>query len=161
LGNLAEVEFAAGDPEQALRMASEALALSSLAKGVSLRAIWLVNVAAYRIALGDLRQARESVREGLHLARQIHWDAEVAIAFQHLALLAALGGDAQRAARLLGYVSAQYDRLGLKRELTEQWGYEKLLATLRETLSEDQIEGLATEGVAWSDDRALSAALTD
>ena len=52
-------------------------------------------------------------------------------ALQHLALLSALGGDARRGAQLLGYVDAQYSALGMQREPTEQWGYDKLLAGLQ------------------------------
>ncbi|MFZ0032162.1 MAG: hypothetical protein WAK84_09855 [Candidatus Cybelea sp.] len=78
---------------------------------------------------------------------------------QHLALLAALGGDAQLAARLLGYVDVGYDQLGMKREPTEQWGYDKLLTALRKTLSDDEIKRFAAEGAAWSEDQAVEKAL--
>ena len=45
-----------------------------------------------------------------------------------------------------------------QREPTEQWGYDKLMATLRETLSEDAFAQLATEGAAWSEDQAVEEA---
>ncbi|HYK51940.1 MAG TPA: hypothetical protein VEV38_00205, partial [Candidatus Eremiobacteraceae bacterium] len=77
----------------------------------------------------------------------------------HLAVLAALDGDARRAARLLGYVDAQNTALGLQREPTEQWGYDKIMTALRETLSEDEITTLAAEGTAWSEDQAAAEAL--
>ena len=49
--------------------------------------------------------------------------------------------------------------LGYEREATEKWGYEKLMAALREQLSEAEIEKLAAEGAAWSEDQAVDEAL--
>jgi hypothetical protein len=117
------------------------------------------NSAAYLIALGDLSAARDSAREGLRLARRAGLEQFIAIALQHLALLAALGGDARRGGQLLGYVDAQYTALGMQREPTEQWGYDKLMAVLHETLSADEITKLAADGAAWSEDQAVEEAL--
>ena len=47
----------------------------------------------------------------------------------------------------------------MQREPTEQWGYDKLMAALRETLSEDKIATLGAEGAAWSEDQAVEEAL--
>ena len=159
LGSMAEMEFAAGDPAQALRWTNEALDLGSLGKNLSFAANWRVNSAAYRIALGDVTGARESGRAGLRLARQARSELFLATALQHLALVAALAGDTHRAAQLLGYVDAKYDELGMKREITEQWGHDKLVATLRETIGEDEIKQLAAEGAAWLEDHAIEEAL--
>ncbi len=46
-----------------------------------------------------------------------------------------------------------------EREATEKWGYEKLVAALREQLSEAEIEKLAPEGAAWSENQAVEEAL--
>ena len=158
LGNLAELAFAASDPAQALHLTREALELTSLRKH-RLKASWHNNTAAYCIALGDIAAARESALEALRLGRQVGHEVYLAVAIQHLALLAALGGDIRRGALLLGYVEARYDQLGLKREPTEQWGYDNLLAALRVTLTEDEITRLAAEGGAWSEDQAVEKAL--
>jgi predicted ATPase/class 3 adenylate cyclase len=157
--NLAELEFADGHPEQALRAVSEALEIHLHGKNAAYIASGHTNSAAYRIALGDLSAARDSAREGLRLARQVRREPSIAIALQHLALLAGLGGDAQRGAQLLGYVDAQYSALGAQREPTEQWGYDKLMTALRETLSADEIARLAADGAAWSEDQAVEEAL--
>ncbi|MBV8149445.1 MAG: adenylate cyclase, partial [Candidatus Eremiobacteraeota bacterium] len=109
--------------------------------------------------LGDLTGARDSAREGLRVARQARFEPGIAITLQHLALLAGLGGDARRGAQLLGYVDAQYTELGMQREPTEQWGYDKLMTALRETLSADEIAQLAAGGAAWSEDQAVEEAL--
>jgi predicted ATPase len=157
--NIAELEFADGHPEQALRAVSEALEIHVGGKYASVIAADYVNIAAYRIALNDLAEARDSAREGLRLGRQARYEMGIAIALQHLALLAALGNDVRRGAQLLGNADAQYASLGIKREPTEQWGYHKLMAALRETLSEDEIATLGAEGAAWSEDQAVEEAL--
>jgi predicted ATPase len=159
LANLAELEFADGNPEQALRAATEALDIQLRGKNANTIAIAYTNTAAYRTVLGDLAGARDSACEGLRIARQARHEALIAITLQHLAVLAALGGDTRRGAQVLGYVDAQYVELGLQREATEQWGYDKLIAELHETLSADQIAALEGQGGAWSEERAVEEAL--
>jgi predicted ATPase/class 3 adenylate cyclase len=159
LGTLAELEFSDGRVEEALRLADEALALHIRAKNTETLAVGYVNSAAYRIALGDVNGAREAARQGLHWSRQAQYAFGVAIALQHLALLGALCGHAQRAAQLMGYVNAKYQELGMQRESTEKWGYDKLMDSLRKHLSDAEIEKLAAEGAAWSEDQVVEEAL--
>ncbi|HKE37530.1 MAG TPA: NB-ARC domain-containing protein [Candidatus Baltobacteraceae bacterium] len=159
LCSMAELEFTYGHPNQALRAISEALEIQLRGKNATLIAISHNNSAAYRIALGDLQGSRESAREGLRMARQVRNEETIAVALQHLSVLAALGGDARRGAHLLGYVDRQYTGLGIQREQTEQWGYDKLIATLRDTLSANEIETLEAEGAAWSEEQAVEEAL--
>ena len=96
--------------------------------------------------------------QGLRVARQARYEICIAIVLQHHTLLAGLGGDARRGARLLGYVDAQSAALGLQRDITEPWGYDNLTAALRETLSTNEIAQLAAEGAAWSEDQAVDDA---
>jgi predicted ATPase len=160
LGNLGELEFADGHPEQALRSVSEALQMDSR-RGVDAinLAVYHSNSAAYRIALGDTDGARTFAREGLSFARQAQAAYLIETSLQHFALLMALLGRTQGAARLLGYVDVQLKELGVKRELTEEWGYQKLTALLRERLSEAEITKLAAEGAEWSEDQVIEEAL--
>jgi hypothetical protein len=95
----------------------------------------------------------------LRVARQARKESSIAIALQHLALLAGLGGNARRGAQLLGYVDARYVALGMQRETAEQQGYDKLMAALREALGADDIAQLAADGAAWSEDQAVEEAL--
>jgi predicted ATPase/class 3 adenylate cyclase len=155
LVGMAALEFAAGDSEQALHLANEALEFALLAKDLAFQAVCHLKAAAYRIALGDLGGARESAHEGLR-RRRAQNELFLAIALQYLALLAGLGGDTRCGAQLLGYVDAQFDQLGVKRP--EQWVYDRLLTVLHESLSEDEIKNLAAEGAAWSEDRAVEEA---
>jgi hypothetical protein len=82
----------------------------------------------------------------------------VAVSLQHLALLLARRGEVNDAARLVGYVNVQLEELGVERPDTEKWGYDKLMAALREKLGEDEIERLVAEGSAWSEDQAVERA---
>ena len=124
LGNLAELEFGDGQVEQALRLAGEALEIRSRGKNASDLAVSYLNIAAYRIALGDVDGARETAREGLRWARQAQDALCIAALLQHIALLLALRGEMNDAARLIGYVNVQFKELGNERETTEKWGYE-------------------------------------
>jgi tetratricopeptide (TPR) repeat protein len=159
LSNLAEVEFGEGQVEQAVRLADEALEIHSRRKSAVSLALSYPNITAYRIALGDMDAARESAREGLRWAQQAQIPQLIATALQHLALLFALRGEVKDAARLIGYVNAQYEELGYKRGATERWSYEKLMSALHDQLSKAEIEQLAAEGATLSEDRAAEEAL--
>ena len=119
------------------------------------------NSAVYCVALGDLATARDFAGDGLRFARQAELGLYTAIALQHLALLAALSGHGQHAARLLGYVDAKYAELGYEREGTEQWGYDKLIAALGESLSHKDNASFAAQGARWSEDQAVLEAMSD
>jgi predicted ATPase/class 3 adenylate cyclase len=160
LGNLAEIEFLAGDVERALARVREALEISLHGKDALILAIDHTNLAAYCIAAGDLEAARVAAREGLKWAEQSQHTLGVAIVLQHLALIGALLNDVDDAARLIGYVNARLRALSYEREHTERWCLEKLMVALRDRLSDADIERLATEGEAWTDDRAIQYAMT-
>ena len=159
LGNLAEMEFADSRFYQAVRLADEALEIELRGKDASGLAISYLNIAAYRIPLGDVDGAREAAREGLRLARQVQSPIGIAIALQHIALILVLRGEVKKAARLIGYVNAQFKELGVERDITEKWGYDRLMAALHERLIEAEIQKLAAEGAAWSEDQAVEEAL--
>jgi tetratricopeptide (TPR) repeat protein len=158
LGNLAELEFGDGHVEQALLLAREAQELYPGGKSSSSRGPQQ-NIAAYRIALGDIDGAREATREALRWARQAQHAMITVIALQQVALLLALHAEVQDAARLIGYVNVQFKELGYEREPNEKWVNERLMAVLHEHLTDPEIEKLAAEGAAWSEDRAAEEAL--
>ena len=160
LGNFGELEFADGHPERAVRLVTESLAITSRGKEVANLAIDHNNRAAYCIALGRLDEARVSARDGLRWAQGEDNVWNTSVALQHLALLAALDGEPESAARIVGYVNAQYNRLGLEREATEKWAYDRLQAALGERLTPAQVADLSAEGGTWSEDQVVGAALT-
>jgi non-specific serine/threonine protein kinase len=158
LGDLAELEFADGHVDQARRLVDEAIEVRARGKNATYLANGYYNKAAYCIALGDEEAAQEAAREGLLWARQAQFALGIATALQHFALIGALRRHAHTSARLIGYVNAQFKELGYERESTEQWSFDKLMAALREQLTDAEIETLAAEGVAWSEDQAVEEA---
>lgn len=123
-----------------------------------MHAICYGNSAAYNISLGHLDAADEAAREALRWGRKAQSTPLVAFGFQHLAAIAALRDETQLAARLRGYVDILLQELGIHRQRTEKWSYEKLMTALRAHLSEAEIEKLAAEGAAWSEDQAVEEA---
>jgi len=158
--NLAELEFSQEGGEAAVRHASDALAIYLGVKNFRLVAIVCANRAVYRIALGQLDAAHADASEAIRWARETQYSYCMAIAIQHLALILSLRGDRKRAARLTGYVDATYRGLGNQREPTEEWGYQKLLSSLREELTSDELEAFMAEGAGWAEDEAAGEALT-
>jgi predicted ATPase/class 3 adenylate cyclase len=159
LNNLATLEFIDGHPELALRATREALEIYAGGKNAIHPTGSYINIATYQIALGDLSAARDSAREGLRLARQVRDESLITFALERFAQLAALRGDARRSALLIGYVDAQYTALKMQRYAGEQSGYDKLMAALPETLSDDEIAQLTAEGATWSEGQAVEEAL--
>ncbi len=154
--NMAELEFQIGNTARALELVS---AITSSAAELSAdRAYALNNSAAYQIALENLAGARIAGRQALRLARGAI-ARQTTVAIQHLATIAARSGDPRRGGRLRGYADAWYRGQGNERGPTEARTYEKLMAALREHLSDAEIEKLAAEGAAWSEDRAVEEAL--
>jgi tetratricopeptide (TPR) repeat protein len=157
--NTGELEYRAGDFARALEFAETAAEAARHARTTQREVTALTNAAACRLALGDVAGARVDAREALALARAAS-PIEVAIAIQHLATAAALGGDAPRGARLSGYVDAWFLSEGCERGLTERRTFEMLMNTLHEKLGSAEIERLAAEGARFSEEHATTLALS-
>jgi predicted ATPase/class 3 adenylate cyclase len=159
-GNIAELEFADGNPKEAWRLLSDSLdANAGRRVDVVTLAIGHSNGMVYQIALGDLEGAERSGRKALELFRRSQLPVFTAWAIQHLALVIALRGDAPRAAQILGYVDACLAEHGRERETTEKWSHDKLVEALGQQLDAKTIAKLATEGATWSEDQAIEEAL--
>jgi tetratricopeptide (TPR) repeat protein len=160
LGNIAELEFFEGNIEGARTMAKQAREITLRTHNMFYLAINNTNLAAYSIADGDYDAALPAAREGLKCALQEQHTLGIAIVLQHFAQLGALRSDPRDGARLLGYVDTRLSALGYEREYTEKWCLEKLMLALRERLTDSEIEKLASEGAAWTDDRAVEFAMS-
>ncbi len=159
LSNLAELEFADGHADEALRSAKELAEQRTRSQNLTNLATSKTNVAAYCIWLGQLDEACQSAREALYISRSITALYSTSIACQHLGLIASLRGRPQVAASLLGFVNEQYRKIETEREPTEKLCYDKFMASLREQLSETEIEKLLAEGARWTEDKAIEVAL--
>jgi tetratricopeptide (TPR) repeat protein len=164
-GNLAEVEFAAGDPAAALHQAEEARAGHAATRNRRSEAADLCNIAAYLIALDCFDDARAYASQALEAARDVHAPVLTAFVLQHVAAIAALQGSSrepcppkrlEHAAMLLGFVDARLGSLGARRDFTERQERERVVAVLQSALGErlDEIMALGTQ---WSEEGAAAA----
>ena len=155
--NMGEVEYGAAEYERALEHADAAVAASRRVGSRHREASALVNSAAYRLTLRDLEGAYANARDALLLS---HWASpiEIAAAIQHLATVAALNGDARRAARLTGYVDGWYRDEGLVRDATELQTYEILTKALAQRLNDNEISVLSDQGSRLSESQAIAEA---
>jgi predicted ATPase/transcriptional regulator with XRE-family HTH domain len=159
LSRLAEVEFAAGDFAAARRYGGEATEVDGRRGVANAVSADRCDLAAYALADDDLDAACEEARAVLAMSDRVDQPVHVAIAAQHLGVVAALRGDVERAARLLGYADATFRRLAYTRQPTEQLGETRARAVLAERLGEDAALALAAEGAAFGRDDAIAAAL--
>ncbi len=156
---LADIEFQCGRFEDALTHAENALTFAERNKDSRVAANLRNNLAAYRIALNQHEEAAADARQALSMLRESQNSYDIGIAVQHLALIAALRGDAQRASRLTGYVDAYFKNSGIQREPTEKWCYDRIMAALRTQLEEQNISLLMRDGAALSEREAVAQAL--
>jgi len=159
-GNLAEVEFAAGNAAAALQLAEEARAGHQATHNRRASANDLCNMAAYLIALNCLDDARAYAREALIALRDVKQTVLTAYVLQHLAAVSILqaNSDRKRAAMLLGFVDAWLTKLEARREYTERQEYERITACLRAAMGERVVTTMALGG-EWSETVAVTVAL--
>ncbi|HEY0403794.1 MAG TPA: helix-turn-helix domain-containing protein [Blastococcus sp.] len=159
LSRLAEVEFAAGDFAAARRYGAEATEVDA-ARGVA-NAVSAdrCDLAAFALAGDDLAAACDEARAVIAMSDRVDQPVHIAIAAQHLGAVAALRGDLERSARLLGYADAMFRRLAYTRQPTEQRGETRARAILADRLGEDALLALAAQGEAFGRDEAIAEAL--
>ncbi|HTD38741.1 MAG TPA: helix-turn-helix domain-containing protein [Candidatus Limnocylindrales bacterium] len=159
LSRLAEVEFAAENFAAARRYGAEATEVDGRRGVENAVSADRCDLAAYAIADGDLDGACAEARTVIAMSDRVDQPVHLAIAVEHLGVVAALRGDVERAARLLGYSDAMFRRLAYARQPVEQRGEERARAILAERLAEDATIALGAEGEAFSRDEAVTEAL--
>ena len=154
---LADADLAAGDFD-ALMRSSEALIEDAREHGP----LWAARLGqGYRavalIAAGRYREAAAAAREGLPAWRAAGWTGWL---LDHLAWLAAAGGQHREAAQLLGFCDLLYERAGRERRAAEQRAVAAALAALRRSgASEGELEQWRKAGRVLDEDHALAAVL--
>jgi predicted ATPase/DNA-binding XRE family transcriptional regulator len=139
--NISELAFALGEIADALRYAGEAAVCAKRSDQKRLEWAILCNRACYHIANQDVRSARSDALLSLAHSK-IQEPKQAVLAIQHLATIAALDGDPLRAALLLGFAN---EHLSF-RQPTEQFGYDALIRSLHEQLSDAAIAQCASNG---------------
>jgi predicted ATPase len=158
LANLARVARLDGDGDRAARLAEEALRLQR-----ELGYTW--GAAGSLFALGDLARDRGDhapavacYLEGLDLA-WAHRDRRlIAQPLEGLAIVAAAGGQPERAVRLLGAVDRLRETLGAPLIPDEPAAHARALAAVRAALAEDAFRAAWTAGRTLSPEAILAEA---
>jgi predicted ATPase/class 3 adenylate cyclase len=155
----AELLFAGGDAAGALALVKEAEAIYRERGNEVWLCYALLNETAYLLSLGIFDKAGTSAREASELALRRDDDVALAVGIAHLALVAAETGDPARAALLIGFADASYERLGSVREPTERTSRERLTELLRTALPESDVSALMAKGAAMDRDAASQEAM--
>jgi non-specific serine/threonine protein kinase len=98
---------------------------------------------------GDHGRAAEAFRESLEAASRMGSRQNIAVSLGGLAGAAAAGGQAERAARLLGAAEALYETIGVVFTPNERAVFDRDVAAARAGLSEESF------AAAWADGRQL------
>jgi predicted ATPase/DNA-binding CsgD family transcriptional regulator len=166
--NFAEIEFQCGDAEAALQHTREALAARRTSGGPDQVVHNLQNMAAYLVALSRFDEARIHAREALDIAFELRLDVLGMCALHRLAAVAALrppddaqsaAADRGRAALLFGFVDANFRRLDLSREYTEQQEFDRARTALSAELGTHELERLMAVGATLTEARAIEEAV--
>jgi tetratricopeptide (TPR) repeat protein len=153
---LAEIDFAGGAVASARARAQQAREAIRRWFGRNLDYARVSgNLAAYALAADDVEAARGYAREALDVAVDLDYRSAALAQIEHVAVIAGLQGDLERAARLLGFTEAARRRRGLRRGPTEHAGQERLVAALTARFSPEELRRRMAEGAILGDARAI------
>lgn len=155
---LAEMDFIAGEVASAI--AGIRRMLGGADHNRRQATLGLSNLASYLLSDGNTALARQAAGESLREAKALGWPGAIVRASEHLALVAALEGEAELAARLLGFTEAFYLKGSASREWTEEVTHQRLVAELARQLSPARLSAAMAEGAGWSEQQAIEGAST-
>jgi len=142
ISNLVDAELAAGNPAQAAETGAALVASLVGSRDETWLAYARINLSAALLALGEAEQARPHLRAGW--AQAALFDMQPYFA-DYLALLAALDGRLEAAARLAGYADAANSGVG-ERESNEAAAHARAVQLARAALGETAFDRLHAEG---------------
>ncbi len=157
---LANIARRRGEPEQAVRYASEAMALPRSGAVPMMRSSVFVARGYCADLAGDVETALESQREGLRVALEMGSARAIANAAEGLAGALALAGEAQRAAALLGAADALRRQSGGPMPAAERFDVDRAERRARETLGDTAFD-LAFSAGAADPDVTIGATLSE
>ena len=108
----------------------------------------------------DWPQARAQFVEALHIRQTLGDQPGMAACLFHLAYVAELTGDRERAVLLLSAAEAQCETVSVPLLLSAQQEHDLLKGTLQQALGPETYETLERQGRAMSRDQAVSLALS-
>ncbi len=150
LNDLGMVRLVQGDGAGAQVYAEEAIALTRRLNAYSTQTVSQALLAGARVLQGDLAAAHALAADAVRLSREVGYRLGLAYALLVLAVLAALEGRGDHAARLLGAEQALLAQAGGRPAAGLQTAVNDLIAPARAALGE----------AAWADAFAAGRALT-
>ncbi|HZZ64482.1 MAG TPA: hypothetical protein VFE17_03215, partial [Candidatus Baltobacteraceae bacterium] len=159
MNNLAESEFNVGNIDRAIELGQEIITRDRMRHDPDSLCFALTNIAAYFIAAGRIEEAHPMAIEALRRSLDLQLDGLIAGSIQHLAFIAALRGEHERAALLLGFTDTFLAKGVSPREMTEQQEYDRLMPILREGLGEQRLKELLAQGRGITNEHAAADAL--
>ncbi len=163
--SLAELEFFEGRIDKALEFANESVEGFLRFDAHFDSALASSNLSAYLVALDDYEAALAVAWKAIGVLRDLQAALPIVFALQHVAAAAALmhrnSSDATasaQAARLLGFVDAQFSAHDIARQYTEQQEYERALHALNDSLDEKAVAAAMSDGRTWNLESALNTA---
>ena len=158
LATLGELTFSTGDIRSARLFAEQALVeLRALNSRVHL-GVASCNAAAYAIAENDLDEAQDAIDEGLSVLRETGMPYWIAIALEHVAVIATLRGDDERGLPILGYTQHYISGEGRRRESTEKAGYDRAIGLLEQRHGSERLVARFAEGAMLDESRTIELA---
>lgn len=156
-GDLAELEFAAGNAERALEIIDKAIPVAGDSDDPERESVFICNRAGYLLRLGDFTEAEATARDAVVLAVKTHQAERVLHALEHIAAALASRNEVEPAALLGGFVEAGYSSLGYERETTERSSHEILVAALRRS-PKSKVDALMRLGAEMTREQAVELA---
>ncbi len=156
LSRLSELELAEGDIPVACSYANRALELDRQRKVDNAVSADLCSLAGLAIVSDDLKAAHTWAREVLTMWERVQQPLQIAITLQHLAVVAAMHGNEECAAELLGFCDAAMARLDFRREYVEEIGYNRIKPILLRRFGEEELAQRMGDGAAMDESQAIA-----
>lgn len=158
---LAESARVQGELRRARELYDECLAIDRRLDNQRAVALELHNLSYVDRGQGDLSRAEARFRESLTLAHHLHDAGLIMYCALGLGVVAGEQGDSERAATLLGAVSAMLEASGEVLDPAESDEYERAVATARERLTPSEFEPSWERGRDMPQPEVVSFALGD
>ncbi len=155
--SLAATAFAAGRVAEAIDRARRAVAAPHRNGIVTIEFIALHQLAGYLILDDQIESGRAAALRALELSRAL---GNVALpnSIYQLALVLAVRGETDTAARLAGFADGYADEHQLSRSGTAIAIRSRLIERLHSAMSPDECQTAMAEGADWSEQEAVAAA---
>jgi predicted ATPase/class 3 adenylate cyclase len=159
LANMGAVANMQGDYELGRRLGLEALALQLESGNTEAATISQYNLARTDLQTGRFAEAADLLHQSLDAARHLDYRELIAYCLEACGELALARHDHRRAALFLGSAEGVFAELGVPMPADETETYQETLATLRDQLGEQQLEGELAAGRATPVEQVVADAL--